>query len=111
MAKIAIFIDHDIILRHFLLSGVLPSLEAAHEALLGEEKPDVIVHPTVLEGLFVSDLIRWGRAHGVPTVYLMNSWDNPAVKAVAVGAPDRLVVWGEHSKQVAHERLGVPLEH
>jgi len=212
MAKIAVFIDHDIVLRHFLLSGVLPALEAEHEvvwvfparhrrvtidpatlslgryrtvtvsearlngyrrlyhatvlrrlrgsrdkrpifafwremlgrrgfwtswcwswpgtyhwyrrrmlarigddpaldALLEEEKPDVLVHPTVLEGLFVSDLIRWGRAHGVPTVYLMNSWDNPAVKAVAVGAPDRLVVWGEHSKQVAHKRLGVPLEH
>jgi hypothetical protein len=212
MAKIAVFIDHDIVLRHFLLSGVLPALEAEHEvvwvfparhrrvtidpatlslgryrtvtvseerlngyrrlyhttvlrrlrgsrdqvpifafwreilgrrgfwtswclswpgiyhwyrrrmlarigdapeldALLEEEKPDVVVHPTVLEGLFVSDLIRWGRAHGVPTVYLMNSWDNPAVKAVAVGAPDRLVVWGEHSRLVAHERLGVPLEH
>jgi CDP-Glycerol:Poly(glycerophosphate) glycerophosphotransferase len=212
MAKIAVFIDHDIVLRHFLLSGVLPALEAEHEvvwvfparhrrvtvdlatlslgryctvtvseerlsgyrrlyhatvlrrlrgsrdkrpifafwremlgrrgfwmswcwswpgayhwyrrrmlarigddpaldALLEEEKPDVIVHPTVLEGLFVSDLIRWGRVHGVPTVYLMNSWDNPAVKAVAVGAPDRLVVWGEHSKQVAHARLGIPLDH
>jgi hypothetical protein len=212
MAKIAVFIDHDIVLRHFLLSGVLPALEAEHEvvwvfparhrrvtvdpatlslaryrtvtvseerlngyrrlyhatvlrrlrgsrdkrpifafwremlgrrgfwtswcwswpgayhwyrrrmlarigddpaldALLQEEKPDVIVHPTVLEGLFVSDLIRWGRDHGVPTVYLMNSWDNPAVKAVAVGAPDRLVVWGEHSRLVAHERLGIPLEH
>jgi hypothetical protein len=212
MAKIAIFVDHDIILRHFVLSGVLSALESEHEvvwvfparhrrvttdpatlplgryrtvtvsearlngyrrlyhttvlrrlrgtrdqgpifafwrealgrrgfwtswglswpgvyhwyrrrmlarigdapeldALLEEEKPDVVVHPTVLEGLFVSDLIRWGRARGVPTVYLMNSWDNPAVKAVAVGAPDRLVVWGEHSKLVAHERLGIPLEH
>ena len=212
MAKIAVFIDHDIVLRHFLLNGILPSLEATHEvvwvfpdrhrrvttnpatlplgryrtitvseerlhgyrrlyhatvlrrlrrsrdkrpifafwremlgrrafwlswccswpgtyhwyrrrmlarigndpaldALLEEEKPDVLVHPTVLEGLFVSDLIRWGRAHGVPTVYLMNSWDNPAVKAVAVGAPDRLVVWGEHSKRLAHERLGIPFEH
>ena len=163
MAKLAVFIDHDIVLRHFLLSGVLPALEPEHEvvwvfparhrrvttdpdtlslgryrtvvvsearlngyrrlyhttvlrrlrgtqdqgpifafwrevlgrrgfwtswclswpgiyhwyrrrmlariadapeldALLAEEKPDVIVHPTVLEGLFVSDLIRWGRA-------------------------------------------------
>jgi hypothetical protein len=212
VAKIAVFVDHDIVLRHFLLSGVLPALEAEHEvvwifpdrhrrvtidpatlplgryrtvavsearlngyrrlyhatvlrrlrrsrdkgpifafwrqalgrrgfwtswcwswpgtyhwyrrrmlartgddpvldALLQEEKPDVLVHPTVLEGLFVSDLIRWGRAHHVPTVYLMNSWDNPAVKAVAVGAPDRLVVWGEHSRQVANERLGIRLEH
>jgi len=52
------------------------------EALLAEERPDLILHPTVLEGLFVSDLVLWGQAHGVPTVYLMNSWDNPAVKAM-----------------------------
>ncbi len=79
-------------------------------ALLAEEKPEVILHPTVLEGLFVADLVRWGQAHGVPTIYLMNSWDNPAIKAMTVGVPDRLVVWGEHSKRLAHERLGIPIE-
>jgi hypothetical protein len=211
MAKIAVFIDHDIMVRHFILNGVLPDLEARHEvvfvfpdrhkrvktdlaslpvrryrtvaisdqraydyrrlyvatvlrrlrrtrdkgplfrfwrealgrnayweswlhswpglyqryrrrmlarigddkaldALLREERPDVIVHPTVLEGLFVSDLVRAGQALGIPTVYLMNSWDNPAVKAMMLGAPDRLVVWGEHSRQLAHERLDVPLD-
>jgi hypothetical protein len=81
--------------------------DAALDALLAEEKPDVIVHPTVLEGLFVSDLVRWGQAHAVPTVYLMNSWDNPALKALMTGEPDRLVVWGEHSVRLAHERLGI----
>jgi hypothetical protein len=80
------------------------------DALLDDERPDVIVHPTVLEGLFVSDLVRWGERRGVPTVYLMNSWDNPAVKAIMLGPPDRLVVWGEHSRQLAHERIGVPLD-
>jgi hypothetical protein len=208
MAKIAVFVDHDIIVRHFVLSGVLAALEREHDVvyvfperhrrvttdpatlaihryrtvevsearlhayrrlyhatvlrrlrgtrdqraifalwreilgrraywtswslswpgayhlyrarvlarigdhrpldeLLGEEKPDVIVHPTVLEGLFVGDLVRWGRAHGVPTIYLMNSWDNPAVKAMTVGAPDRLVVWGEHSRDLASQRIGM----
>ena len=209
MAKIAVFIDHDIMVRHFILNGVLPALEAEHDvvfvfperhkrvktdlatlpvrrqrtiavsdaraygfrrlyvatvlhrlrrtpdkgplfrfwreslgrqayweswfhswpftydryrrrmlaeigdneplnALLREERPDVILHPTVLEGLFVSDLVRAGQAFGIPTVYLMNSWDNPAVKAMMLGSPDRLVVWGEHSLEIAHERLGVP---
>lgn len=80
------------------------------ERLLLEERPDVIVHPTVLEGLFVSDLVEYGRRLGIPTVFLMNSWDNPAVKAMMLGAPDRLVVWGEHSRQLAHERLAMPLD-
>jgi hypothetical protein len=82
----------------------------ALDALLAEERPHLILHPTVLEGLFVSDLVRWGQEHGVPTLYLMNSWDNPAVKAMMLGPPDRLVVWGEHSRQLAHERIGVPLD-
>jgi hypothetical protein len=80
------------------------------DQLLVEEKPDAIVHPTVLEGLFVADLIRSGERQHIPTVYLMNSWDNPAVKAVTVGSPTKLVVWGDHSKQLAHERLGIPLD-
>src|SRR5205807_10140461 len=28
-----------------------------------------------------------------------------------VGVPDRLVVWGEHSRRLAHERLRIPLDH
>jgi hypothetical protein len=100
-------IIHDVYKRRMLAKiGPNPALDA----LLAEERPDLIIHPTVLEGLFVSDLVRWGQAHGVPTVYLMNSWDNPAVKAMMMGPPDRLVVWGEHSRQLAHDRIGVPLD-
>ena len=92
--------------RMFAKIGDNPAL---HD-LLKQEKPDVILHPTVLEGLFVSDLIRWGKDHGVPSVYLMNSWDNPISKAITVDAPDRLVVWGEHSRRLAHERLEIPID-
>lgn len=83
---------------------------SSFEQLMAELKPDVIVHPTVLEGLFVNDLIRWGKAGEVPTVFLMNSWDNPAVKAMACGHPDWLVVWGEQTRRLAHEHLGMPLD-
>jgi hypothetical protein len=78
------------------------------DRLLDEERPDLILHPTVLEGLFVSDLIRAGRARRTPTVFVMNSWDNPAAKAMMVGYPDRLVVWGEQTKRHAIEHLGAP---
>jgi len=33
VAKVAVFIDYDIVLRHFLLSGGLPALEAEHEVV------------------------------------------------------------------------------
>ncbi len=206
MAKIAVFIDHDIIIRHFLLNGFLQQLEDRHhltfifpknhrrmktdpkslnlkdyrlieideerayllrrlyqhhvlrnarrglnkkflyefweevlgrrtffktwinsfpilywfykrktlkkvggnlplDQLLKKLKPNVIIHPTVLEGLFVTDLIEWGRENKVPTVYLMNSWDNPSTKAMTMGNPEWLVVWGEQSQKHANMHL------
>jgi hypothetical protein len=78
--------------------------------LLAEEKPDIVFHPTVLEGLFVSDLVQWAEENIPPVVFLMNSWDNPSTKAMTVGHPDWLVVWGEQSKQHAIRHLGSPKE-
>ena len=33
MAKLVVFVDHDIMLRHFVLSGVLPALEGGHDVV------------------------------------------------------------------------------
>ncbi len=78
--------------------------------LLAAEEPDILLHPTVLEGLFVGDLLRWGKDHGTPTVFVMNSWDNPATKAMIMGYPTRLVVWGEQTRQHAIGHMGMPPE-
>ena len=78
--------------------------------LIEEERPDLILHPTVLEGPFVSDLIRLGNKYGVPTVYIMNSWDNPSTKCMTIGKPSHLVVWGEQTKQHAKKHMGMHLK-
>ena len=76
------------------------------EGLLQEERVDAVVHPTVLEGPFVTDLIDWGRAAAKPVILLMNSWDNPSLKAT-VHRPDAwLVVWGEQTRRQAVSHLG-----
>jgi len=80
------------------------------EQLIDDFKPNLILHPTVLEGLFVSDLILIGKKQKIPTVFLMNSWDNPATKAVLMGAPNWLVVWGEQTKKIAIENLRIKPE-
>ena len=96
----------------FYQAFMLARIGENHEMsrILDGERPDVILHPTVLEGLFVSDLVQWGKKHRVPTVFIMNAWDNPSVKAMTVGYPDRLVVWGEQSRQHAIHYMGVPPE-
>lgn len=77
-------------------------------AFVEKEKPAALLHPCVLEGLFISDLHLIGKRLGVPTVVLMNSWDNPSTKASAVGYPDSLGVWGEQTRQHAIRFMGFP---
>jgi hypothetical protein len=78
------------------------------DRFLKEERVDAVVHPTVLAGLFVTDLVQWGRENKPPVIFLMNSWDNPSTKAMTMGYPDALVVWGDQTKAQAHTHLGIP---
>ena len=38
----------------------------------------------------------------------MNSWDNPSTKSTMLGNPDKLLVWGEQTKNHANEFLKCP---
>ncbi len=69
--------------------------------------PDLILHPTVLEGYFITDLARVTRERQTPFLALMNSWDNPSTKAGALHPPDWLFVWGEQTRRHAVEFLGM----
>jgi hypothetical protein len=79
----------------------------ALESLLDRERPDAIVHPSVLDGVFINDLVESGKVRGIPVVALMNSWDNPSTKRAVVGHPDWLGVWGEQSRRHAMEYMGM----
>jgi len=61
-------------------------------------KPDLIIHPCVLEGLFINDLLQITKLEKIPSVVIMNSWDNPSTKSAMIGQPDWLLVWGEQTK-------------
>ena len=50
------------------------------ENFIIKENPKLIIHPTVLNGIYVDDLIEIGKTLQIPTLYLMNSWDNTRVK-------------------------------
>ena len=80
----------------------------ALEALLDRERPDVIIHPSVLEGVFINDLVEQASARGIPLVVAMNSWDNPSTKRAVVGHPDRLLVWGPQTAAHARRFMQMP---
>ena len=74
-------------------------------SLLDREKPDVVLHPTVLEGPFINDLLVECQSRRVPLVFVMNSWDNPSTKRAVVGRPDWLLVWGPQTNNHAVQFL------
>ena len=78
------------------------------ERVIRDFEPDVIIHPSVLEGVFISDLALITSERNIPFITLMNSWDNPSTKAQAVKTPDWLCVWGKQTKKHAVEFMGMP---
>jgi len=78
--------------------------------VIDDFKPDLIIHPSVLEGLFITDLCAIGKKRKIPVIALMNSWDNPSTKALVLEKPDKLVVWGEQTKQHAVDFMSMSPE-
>lgn len=78
--------------------------------LLNEFRPDVVIHPCVLEGSYINDLLEALQLRGIPSVVIMNSWDNPSTKRAMVGKPDWMLVWGEQTKRHAIDLAGMPAD-
>ncbi len=97
-------------IRHAFIAGMKLRLGRYEplERLLDEEKPDIVLHPSLLAGFFINDLMISCERRGVPLVVMMNSWDNPSNKAMSTGMPTKLVVWGPQTKKHAMQYLGMP---
>lgn len=80
------------------------------DALLDQERPGVLIHPSVLAGVFINDLVVASRSHKIPLIVIMNSWDNPSTKRAMAGQPDWLLVWGPQTRAHAARYLGTPRE-
>jgi hypothetical protein len=92
---------------HWLTHHRINRLPSKMEQLVARLRPDVLVHPTVFDGYFINDFVLVGRRIGIPTVAIMNSWDNPSSKRSVVGQPDRVLVWGPQTKAHAAKYMGM----
>ena len=80
------------------------------DALLDRERPAVLIHPSVLAGVYINDLVVASRTRGMPLVVIMNSWDNPSTKRAMAGQPDWLLVWGPQTRVHAATYMEMPEE-
>ena len=86
----------------------LMGIDSSVRGIIEDERPDIVIHPSVLNGYYINELLLMKRKSGLPLCLLMNSWDNPSAKAVATGIPDFMAVWGEQSKQQALDYMKIP---
>lgn len=77
----------------------------ALEFFLKKQKPNFVIHPTVLDGIYCNDLIIICKKLNIKTIFLMNSWDNPSTKNTVLNNPDYLLVWGKQTKEHAHKYI------
>ena len=92
--------------RRLLAKGCYTALEE----LLDREKPDIAIHPSALNGVYVNDLVLACRARNIPSVVIMNSWDNPSTKNTVEAHPDRFLVWGKQTADHAVRYMGIARE-
>ena len=78
------------------------------ERIFNREKPDLIIHPTVLEGLYINDLVEIANNRKIPAILIMNSWDNPLSKRAVVSTNYWLLVWGPQTRNHALRYMGMP---
>ena len=77
------------------------------ERIINYENPDVIIHPSVLEGLYINDLVEIGSRNKIATLLIMNSWDNPISKRAVVSNDFWLLVWGKQTRNHALKYMGI----
>ena len=94
--------------RYSIQLDRFPALELA--SFIDRYSPDILLHPSTFDGYFINDLIEQGIKRQIPTILLMNSWDNPSLKRATSGVPDWVAVWGEQTQRHANHFMSVPLE-
>ena len=71
-------------------------------AFVEDRAPDVVaVTPLVMLGSAQGEYVRAARRAGVPSAFLVASWDNLTNKGVVHDEPDLTVVWNEVQRQEA----------
>lgn len=78
--------------------------------LLETSSPDLVIAPFAGTGALIFDLVREGRALGIPSLLLVNGWDNLASKTTFTTLPDFIGVWGEQSVEHAVRIHGMERE-
>lgn len=78
----------------------------AARALVDRIDPAVVLWPTTIADPVDFDVMKAVSDRGVPILMCEGSWDNLVSKGPIWPRPDRILVWGDHSRRYALEHHG-----
>ena len=64
-------------------------------------KPDLILYPSSAFEATGIDLIKISKRKNIPSIFIIDNWDNLSSKSILWRKPNRVLVWGEQSKNHA----------
>lgn len=73
-------------------------------------KPDLLIHPSIFQGVFINELALISKEYNIPYFLLMNSWDNPCLKNTSIYKPTLVGVWGPQTQYHAIKYMGLEKE-
>ena len=74
--------------------------------MLQELSPGEVVWPTSIADAIDFEVIHAARSLGIPVTFFEGSWDNLTTKGPIWPRPDRVLVWGEYSRNQAVRHHG-----
>jgi hypothetical protein len=69
--------------------------------LIKDGNYDLVMFPSSAHEASGSDVIRLGKTFAIPTLALIDNWDNLSSKTVLWDKPSHLAVWGEQTRRQA----------
>ncbi len=78
------------------------------EVIIDNLNPDLLIFPSQAYDPEGIDLIKICKQQAIPTLFLIDNWDNLSSKSIFWEAPTKLGVWGEQSIQHAAHIQNIP---
>ena len=69
--------------------------------IIKQKNPDIIIYPSTAYEDLAIDILKISQQESIKSVFIIDNWDNISSKSILWLKPDKVLVWGEQTKQQA----------
>lgn len=91
------------------MQSTLKTCEELDDAIVSA-RPDLVVFPCAAYNAEGNDIVNICRKNRIPSLFLVDNWDNLSSKSILWAKPDSIAVWGNQAKEHAVDIQGFNVE-